>query len=74
MDSTVLKTNTSLQLLDGRPADIGAGIYNHHVVFFDQTKTSPVVTTCTNSSALRQALVPKAIPMTLLAGTVGLVA
>lgn len=36
-DSTILK-NTNLKLLDGTPADISAGIYKHHVVFFDTFK------------------------------------
>jgi hypothetical protein len=71
-DSTILKTNTSIQLLDGTPADIGAGIYNHHVVFFDTSKTSPVVTSCGNASTLQKATSPKSISMTIFGGTVGL--
>jgi len=72
-DSTILKTNTSIQLLDGTPADIGAGIYNHHVVFFDTSKTSPIVTSCGNASTLQKATSPpKSIPMTIFGGTVGL--
>ncbi|KAE9966638.1 hypothetical protein BLS_006886 [Venturia inaequalis] len=69
VDSTILKTNTSLQLLDGTPADIGAGIYNHHVVMIDQSKSSPVVTTCTNATTFQKAITPKTIPMTIFAGT-----
>ncbi|QDS75811.1 hypothetical protein FKW77_000302 [Venturia effusa] len=69
VDSTILKTNTSLQLLDGSPADIGAGIYNHHVVFFDQSKNSPIVTRCGNGSMLPEAFRPKTMPMTIFGGT-----
>jgi hypothetical protein len=69
-ESTILKTNTSIQLLDGTPADIGAGIYNHHVVFFDTSKTSPVVTSCSNATTTQKATSPKSIPMTIFGGTV----
>lgn len=69
-DSTILKTNTSIQLLDGTPADIGAGIYNHHVVFFDTSKTSPIVTSCGNATTGQKSTSPKSIPMTIFGGTV----
>jgi hypothetical protein len=34
-DATVLMTNTTITLENGEPATVGAGIYNHHTVFFD---------------------------------------
>jgi hypothetical protein len=68
-DATILMTNTTITLENGQPATIGEGIYNHHTVFFDTSKNSPVTTTCPNLSVAQKAMKPASNPATILAGT-----
>jgi hypothetical protein len=51
-DITLLFQNTTLQFEDGRVADQGNGVYNHHTVFVHSYKRTPQIFSCNGRAAL----------------------
>jgi hypothetical protein len=45
-DITVLSSNMTLQYEDGTMADISSGVYNHHVMFGDVSRSSVIPLVC----------------------------
>src|ERR1700712_489868 len=74
-DVTVLSSNTTLQYEDGSMADISSGVYNHHVMFGDVSRSSVIPLVCapaTKGSSKSKADGPSgmsSMPMSILMGT-----
>lgn len=61
-DVTILTTNAQVVFEDGTRAEVSKGVYNHHLVFFNQDKSIPSVLSCDGQTARR------GIPMSLFVG------
>lgn len=68
-DATILRTNSTITLENGKAASIAEGVYNHHTVFFDMDKASPVITDCPAMSSADKDRRIKVPMMSIVAGT-----
>jgi hypothetical protein len=66
-DITLLFHNTTLQYEDGRVADQGNGVYNHHTVFIHSYKRVPQIFSCSGRAALGGLALPS--PSTPIGGS-----
>jgi hypothetical protein len=52
-DITVLQSNCTVVYKDGTEIDVNTGLYNHHLLVIDISKSSPTLATCPSGSGVQ---------------------
>ncbi|KAF2668108.1 hypothetical protein BT63DRAFT_415609 [Microthyrium microscopicum] len=52
-DATIITSNSTWILKDGKLADINSGLYNHHLLVLDTSKSAPTIAKCANGRGVQ---------------------